>query len=241
MRLRYDLGYASVDLDGFATTHHVGPSFFRDWSENGVSQIWAAYYDFDFHKDPTNYPQSPTNGGPGASCNFPGGPIATPCAQNDERTLAERRDRSGWGFLFGGEHRVRIDFNDTEIRGGYTYQHYIPDGAEFHNQVHAVWIGATTPLPLGFVLDSNVTYLYQMTRNPSSFADPDSLAPNRIYRQEGERRFDNVWRVYTAIGRAITPHVSASVEYGFTDHGSNLESFDYARHRVGGYVTVHFD
>lgn len=242
MRLRYDVGYASVDFDGFATTHHVGPRFYRDWSDNGVTEVRFEYYNYDFHKPGDNYPQTPNaTAAPGAVCGFPGGPISTPCAQNDPRTLPERRDRSGWGFIMGGEHRMRIDFNDTELRGGYTYEHYIPEGAEFHNQTHEFWIGATTPLPLGFFLDSNLTYVYQATRNPSSFADPDSLAPNRVYRQEGKRRMDHVWRLYTAIGRPITPNISASVEYGFTDHNSNLESFDFARHRVGGYVTVHFE
>ena len=57
----------------------------------------------------------------------------------------------------------------------------------------------------------------------------------------GYRRHDTIWRWYTAIGREITPNVSASLEYGFTDHDSNSDSFDYARHRIGGAVTVHFD
>jgi hypothetical protein len=35
--------------------------------------------------------------------------------------------------------------------------------------------------------------------------------------------------------------VSASLEYSFTDHDSNLGVFDFSRHRVGGYLTVHFD
>lgn len=241
MRLQYDVGYASVDFDGFATTHHVGPRFYRDWSDNGVTEVRFEYYDYDFHTLGESYPQARAGAAVGETCGLPGGPISTPCGEFDSRTLPERRDRSGWGFIMSGEHRMRIDFNDTELRGGYTYQHYIPDGAEFHNQTHEVWLGATTPLPLGFYFDSNVTYYYQATRNPSSFADPNTLATNRVYAQEDERRHDHVFRLYTALGRPITPNISASVEYGFTDHSSNLDSFDYARHRVGGYVTVHFE
>jgi hypothetical protein len=240
LRLRYDLGYASVDLDGFATTHHVGPRFYRDWDENGVTELRGEYFSYDFHTLGDAYPQTVT-GTPGGPCALPGGPIATPCGPNHNKAEPERRDRSGWGFILGGEHRMRIDVNETEIRGGYTYEHFIPEGAEFHNQVHEVWVGATTPLPLGFYLDSNLTFLYQATRNPSSFPDPDTLAPNQVYALPGKRRHDHVWRLYTALGRPITPHVDASIEYGFTDHASNLESFDYARHRIGAYVTVHFE
>lgn len=241
LRFRYDLGYASVDFDGFATTHQIGPRIYRDWSDAGVTEVFGEYYNYDFHRIGETFPQTPTNAATGMPCGFPGGPISTPCAPGNDRSRPSRRERSGWGFLMGGEHRIQIDFNDTDIRGGYTYEHFIPEGAEFHNQMHKVWVGATTAIPLGFFLDSNVSFHYQATRNPSSFADPDTLAPNRVFATENTRRHDYVWRLYTAIGRPITPHVSASVEYGFTDHSSNLDSFDYARHRIGGYVTVHFE
>jgi hypothetical protein len=239
LRLRYDFGYSWVDLDSFATTHHVGPSFFKDWGRGGVTKFWGEYYDFDFH---LGLPDLPVGEGPWPLPGDPCGPdpTAPPCAPR-QYAEGERRDRSGWGFIFGGEHRVQLDWNDTEIRGGYHYQHYIPDGAEFHNQSHQVWLGATTALPLGFVLDGNVTFLYQGNRNQPSFAVPSSLRPNTVWDQFGIRRHDRIWRVYTALGRPITRHVSASMEYSFTHRDSNLVVFDFDRHRVGAYLTVHFD
>jgi hypothetical protein len=240
VRLRYDFGYSWVDLDSYATTHHVGPRFFKDWGSRGVTKVRAEFYDYDFHLGLPDVPieDLPLDG----QCvtTPPGPPSPFPCGP-EEKADGPRKDRSGWGFIFGGEHRVQLDFNDTEIRGGYTYQHYISDGAEFHNQSHEIWLGATTALPLGFVLDGNVTFLYQGSRNPTAYPDPDELAPNQVYGLPGIRRHDRIWRVYSALGRAITEHVSASLEYSFTDHGSNLDAFDYDRHRFGGYLTVHFD
>jgi hypothetical protein len=238
LRLRYDFGYSWVDLDSFATTHHVGPRFFKSWGRGGVMKIWGEYYDYDFH---LGLPDSPTPDGTAADptkCSDPPSPF--PCGPF-QYSDGDRKDRSGWGFIFGGEHRVQLDWNDTEIRGGYVYQHYIPDGAEFHNQSHEIWLGATTALPLGVTLDTNLTFLYQGARNPSSYPDPAELRPNQVWDLPGFRRHDRIWRVYTALGRPITRHVSASLEYAFTDHDSNIEVFDYDRHRVGGYLTVHFD
>ena len=97
------------------------------------------------------------------------------------------------------------------------------------------------PLPARFTLDSSLTYTYRFTRDPSSFPDPDDLAPNTVYPLPGTRRFDHVVRVVSALARPITEHVSAAAEYGYTHHRSNLESFDFDRHRIGGTVTVHFE
>jgi hypothetical protein len=231
LRLRYDFAYSWVDGDTFATTHHVGPRFFKSWGRGGVTRFRGEYYDYDFH---VGLPDVPTPDGtaPLGFCSVP--PSLSPCGPF-QYSEGDRRDR------FGGEHRIQLEWNETEIRGGYVYQHYIPDGAEFRNQSHELWLGATTALPLGFALDGNVTFLYQGNRNLPSFPDPDALAPNRVYDLPGIGRRDRIWRVYAALGRPITPHVSASLEYAFTDHDSNLDAFDYDRHRIGGYVTVHFD
>jgi hypothetical protein len=241
LRLRYDLGYASVDNDGFATTHHVGPRIFKDWGDEGVTQFFGQYYSFDFH---TANPDPVAFGPPGVlsgPCRPPGMELSTACAPDIGKAQGSRIDRTGWGFIFGAEHRVDFDWNDTELRGGYVYQHFIPDGPQFHNQSHELWMQVTTALPCGFVLDSNLNFTYQGARNVTAFPDPNTLMPNMIYRLPGYRRHDRIWRWYTAVGRPITPNVSASLEYGFTDHDSNLVTWDYARHRVGGYVTVHFD
>jgi hypothetical protein len=243
LRMGYNFGHAWVDLDSFATTHFVGPRFFKSWGRAGDSQFRAEYYDYDFH---VPLPDVPTEDLPidGLCITALGSPPAIPSAPScgpEEKSEGSRMDRSGWGFIFSGEHRVRLDWNDSEIRGGYTYQHYIPDGPEFHNQSHEIWLGATTDLLLGFVFDSNVTFLYQSARNPSSYPDPDTLVPNEVYKRPGYRRHDRIWRVYAAIGRKLARHASASLEYGFSSHDSNLDVFDYDRHRIGGYLTVHFD
>jgi hypothetical protein len=240
LRARYDVGYAAVDNEGFATTHHVGQRIYNDWRDKGVTEFFGAYYYYDFHttdQDPVVGPLDALSG----PCRPRGEALATACAPNIAKTEGDRQDRTGWGFLFGAEHRVDLDWNGTEIRGGYNYQHYIPDGAQFHNQSHELWMQVTTDLPCDFVLESNVAFLYQGARNTLAFPDPESLQANQIYQLPGYRRHDTIWRWYTAIGREITPNVSAALEYGFTDHDSNSDSFDYARHRVGGTVTVHFD
>jgi len=206
LRFRYDFGYAWVDLDGFATTHHVGPRFYKSWGEAGASEFRAEYYNYDSH-------------------------VGQP---------ASRRDRSGWGFIVAGEHRVALDFNDSELRFGYHYQHYIPDGAEFHNQSHQIWVGGSTALPLDVVLDANVSFLYQGARNDTSFPGPDQPSYPSFDRQ-GFRRHDTIWRTELALGRSFGSHVSGSFEWGFTNHDSNISLYDYRAHRVGTYLTVHFN
>jgi len=239
LRARYDFGYSWIDYDSFATTHHIGPQFFKDWGRGGTTQFFGEYREYDFH---LGLPDVPIGEGvypqPGDPCGpDPTGPPCGPFELSD----GSRRDRSGWGFIFGGEHRVQLDWNDTEIRGGYFYQHYIPDGAEFHNQSHELWIGATTALPLGFVLDGNLTFLYQGARNLSSYPDRGTLEPNTVWDLPGFRRHDRIWRLYMALARPITEHVSASLEWSFTDHDSGLVNYDFDRHRVGAYLTAHFD
>jgi hypothetical protein len=241
LRARYDLGYAAVDNEGFATTHYVGPGIFKDWRDAGVTEVFAQYYYYDFHTTDGDPSFGPVGAEPGDLCRPAIDPLATACAPNHGKTQGSRRDRTGWGFLFGGEHRVDLDWNATEIRAGYLYQHYIPDGAEFHNQSHELWMQVTTALPCDFVLETNLAFLYQGARNVPSFPDLDTLEQNTVYDLPGYRRHDTIWRWYTAIGREITPNVSAALEYAFMDHDSNLDTWDYARHRIGGTLTVHFD
>lgn len=240
LRLNYNFGYAWVDNDAFAMTHFVGPSFFADWGHWGETQLRGDYYDYDFKQIPPDYPRG-ADPDPGGQCvpTPPGPPSPFPCAP-EGKTEGARRDRSGWGFIFSGEHRMDLAWNHTQVRGGYTYQHFIPEGAEYHNQSHEVWLGATTALPFGFLLDGNVTFIYQGARNVTSLPDPQDFVPNEVYRLRGYRREDRTWRIYSAIGRPITRNVSASVEYSFENHDSNLEPYDYDRHRIGGYLTIHF-
>jgi hypothetical protein len=239
LRLRYDVGHARVNMDGYATTHAVGPRFYNDWGTAGVTEIRGEYYDYDFH---IALPDYVTEDLPldGLCVSPPGVPSPDPCHSMDF-TDGDRRDRSGWGFVFAGEHRTRFDWNDSELRGGYHYQHYIPDGAEFHNQSHQVWIEGTTRLPLGFVVNANVTFLYQGNRNLPSFGDPSEFAPNRVYEPPGIRRHERILRTYVALARPIVPHVNASLEWYFTNRDSNLEAFDFHGHRIGAYVTAYFE
>lgn len=239
LRLAYNFGHAVVDLDSFATTHFVGPRYYKSWGGAGTTEIRADYYSYTFH---VPLPDAPAEDQPsdGLCSSPPRSPSRAPCAPIHDAE-GSRRDRSGWGFIISGEHRVEFAWNASEIRGGYTYQHFIPGGPEFHNQSHEVWLGATTALPLGFVFDSNVTFLYQGYRSPVFYPDPEDLAPNEAWKSPGYRRHERIWRVYAAIGRRLARHASASMEYGFTSHDSNVNVFDYDRHRVGGYLTVHFD
>jgi len=237
LRMRYDVGHARVEGDGFATTHQFGPRFYNDWGKNGVTELRGEGYVYDFHTPLPDYPVEdlPIDG----LCVSAGPPSLEPC-HSMELEHGDRRDRGGWGFVIAAEHRVALDWNDSEIRAGYHYQHYIPDGAEHHNQSHQIWIEGTTHLPLGFVLNANVALLYQGNRNLPSFGDPSEFAPNMVYEPPGIRRHDRIARTYVALARPITSNVSTSVEWYYTEHDSNLEAFDYDGHRIGAYVTAHF-
>jgi hypothetical protein len=234
LRLRYDFGYAWVDGDGLAASHHVKQSFFAGWDTAGDTEIFAEYYYYDFDQSEKDVPTADGTGAPG-TCSTP--PSLYPCGP-DSRADGDRKDRTGWGFTFGAEHRKELAFNNTQIRGGYFYQHYIPDGAEFHNQSHLIWIGARTSLPLSLIFDLETSLMYQSARNKSAYPDPDQLAPNVEYTLQDIRRHDVVWKISTALGREIVPGVSASIEYAYTHRGSNYEVFDHNLHRLGAYLTV---
>jgi hypothetical protein len=240
LRLNYNFGYAWVDNDAFALTHFVGPSFFADWGRAGETMLRGDYYNYDFKQAPSDYRTGDQPFEGGLCVNPPPAPPPTFSCAPRQYSQGSRRDRSGWGFILAGEHRINLDWNNTQIRGGYTYEHFIPEGAEYHNQAHEIWLGATTALPWGFLLDGNVTFMYQSARNETSVPQPDDFVPNRVYKLRGYRRHDRIWRVYTAIGRPIARNISASVEYSFENHDSNLEPHDYDRHRIGGYLTIHF-
>jgi len=233
VRLRYDGGYAWVDGGGYAESHHAKPSLFIDWDTAGDSQVFAEYYYYDFDVPLPDFPV-PDGTAPAGFCSIPASPL--PCGP-DERSEGLRQSRTGWGFTFGGEHRKQFEWNDTQLRVGYFYQHYIPHGAEFHNQSHQLWIGTRTALPLGFTLDAETSFVYQSTRNQAAFPDPDRLFPNVQYALQDIRRHDFAWNVSTVIGRPIVAGVSASLEYAYTHHDSNYEVFDFDAHRVGAYLT----
>lgn len=235
MRLRWDSGYAWVDGDGYAWSNHAKPSVFVDWGAGGTSEIFAEYYYYDFDVPLEDEPSPDGTGAPGM-CSTP--PSPEPCAPVGNRSDGDRKDRTGWGFTFGGEHRVQLAFNDTELRGGYFYQHYIPDGAEFHNQSHQLWVGAQTALPFGFTFDGETSLIYQSTRNQSLYPDPDELSPNVIYSRPDVRRHDLVWRISAIAGRPITSWLSASLEYAYSHRGSNYQVFEYDLHRLGAYLTL---
>jgi len=236
LRLRYDAAYAWVDGDGYAESHHARPSFFIDWDRAGATEISAEYYYYDFDDKLRDFPVPNGTAAPGL-CSAP--PSALPCGPN-QRSDSGRRSRTGWGFTFGGQHRREFDWNDTQLRFGYFYEHYIPNGAEFHNQSHQLWIGARTALPFGFVFDAETSLFYQSFRNDSGYPDPDRLAPNVQYSLQDIRRHDLEWNVSAIVGKQFTPMLGASLEYAYSTRSSNYEVFDHDFHRVGAYLTVSF-
>jgi hypothetical protein len=235
LRLRYDFGYAWVDGDDFASSHQVKPSFFIDWDTAGESEISSEFYYYDFDKTEPGVLLADGTGAPG-TCSNP--PSIDPCGPSGKRSKGGRKDRTGWGFTFAGEHRKDLTFNDTQIRFGYFYQHYIPDGPEFHNQSHQLWVGARTSLPLGFTFDGEASLTYQSFRNKSAYPDPGRLVPNVEYTLQDIRRHDVEWKVSTALGRQITRGVSASIEYSYIHRDSNYQDFQFRLHQVGAYLTV---
>jgi hypothetical protein len=236
VRLRYDFGYAWVDGDGYAESHHVKPSLFVDWLA-GESELFVEYYYYDFDVPLLDVRTPDGTGARPGLCSTP--PSPEPCGPT-RRSDGSRKDRTGWGFNAGGEHRKELAWNATQLRGGYFYQHYIPEGAEFHNQSHQVWIGARTALPLGLTFDAETSLLYQSFRNQSAYPDPDRLSPNVLYSLQNIRRHDWAWKLSAALGKQLAKHVSASFEYAFTHRGSNYQVFEYDLHRLGAYLTVEF-
>lgn len=237
-RSRFDFGYALVNGSDYALTNDVTFELHNRARRWGESTVWTRLYYNVFYDDPEDFPTDSDGDG---LCTPPD---PWPCAQR-EGTLGQksgkgsRRDRTGWGFLFGADWRKALDWNASEVRGGYTYEHFIPDGAEFHNQSHSLDAGFNTALPFGFALDLWGQFIFHSYRNASAYPDPDTFLLNTPWWHQNYRRHDRAWQFSVEIERYILDSLKVWVEYAYVDNYSNRAVFDYERQVVGlGFAAI---
>jgi hypothetical protein len=82
------------------------------------------------------------------------------------------------------------------------------------------------------VLDGRFTY--EDYDHRSSY-----LAPN-VYLFGGPKRRDRIYEAEAELFYPLTEWLTVSARYRYADNVSNTAVFDYDRHIVGGYLTVHW-
>jgi tetratricopeptide (TPR) repeat protein len=240
-RFRYDLGYAWVDGDGFSLTNDLTMGVHNRSESWGESGAWARVYYNEFYDDPDDFPieDMPIDGLCDSSLIPPFPSSAPSCAQDPDfsnerdRNQGSRRERSGFGFLIGLDWRKQFDWNQTEVRVGYTYQHFIPNGAEFHNQSHGFDLGFNTALPFGFALDVWGAFIYHPFRSQSTYPEPETVRPNRTWSTKGFRRRDQAWQIAVTLERYLLDYLKVWAQYSYMNNRSNRGSFDYSRKVAG--------
>jgi tetratricopeptide (TPR) repeat protein len=238
IRFRYGIGYAWVDYSPFLFTQDASASLYRDWGDRGNTELGLGWLWNDYQYFIRQVPNG--TGTPGALC--PGGG-PSPCAPPGVDSQAARnRDGNALKPFFIHRYRVRsIDyesFRDVELRGGYGFERYWAEGSDWDYSSHDFIVGAKALLFWNIRAESQVSFSYRPYSNISSF--PNEARLGREYALLTVPREDEIVSVAAHFEKQISDHLSVSALYSYTRAISNVTSFDYSRHIVGGYVKYRF-
>jgi tetratricopeptide (TPR) repeat protein len=210
-RLRYDVGYAWIDGDGFLFDQQLTPTLYKDWGDAGRSQFSArvARLDYEFPV------QTPSPGAPGAGD-------------------SDYRDRDGWGYGLTAQHAFPIA-KESELYLGASYLGYAADGREYDYQGAEIFFGGETTLPFEIRARAVAGVGWLPFAHRSSYQDPPGSG---LY--ESDDRDDVAWRARLELERELGAGFSVLARYRYQNRWSNVDVFDYDRHVVGLYVTYSF-
>lgn len=241
LRLSYDIGYAWYQYDPFLFSNQARASLFHDFGEPGRTELFVTGYKYNYL-----YSIDDVQDGPGAV----GAPCADPTRICGPLGLDEEdaRNRDGWGFSAGAEHRFPVDAIDTELLGGAAYLYYGSRGSEYSYNGVGTWVGSDTQLPWELAFRTSIGYSHLSYRNSSTYPDPNDPGlinqPNppgdpttEQYALDDDDRSDDHWYFAVELEKYITDAWSTSLRYSYTNDNSNTEVFAYDREIIGAYVT----
>ncbi|MEZ4331136.1 MAG: tetratricopeptide repeat protein [Myxococcota bacterium] len=238
-QLRYEFGAAWVDGHSFLRTQLAEAALSHAWERAGTTILLA-----DFLWNDLRFPLQDVEDGPGT----PGGaclvgPTCGP-AGLDERNA---RDRDGVGVGGAVEHRYDVGLPEGLMRtiealrigGGYRYRYYVSQGREWKHMSHVFSASLELDLPLDVGLTTRASYELRDFANPSTFPDfqPDGVQ----YALSSQDRREHQIDVVAELEKRITPLLSVSTRWWYTDNESNRRVYDYTRHVVGAYVNLRFE
>jgi tetratricopeptide (TPR) repeat protein len=138
-------------------------------------------------------------------------------------------DRDGYAYAGSYDH-AWSPADGTQLRASVGAHHYDSERGEYDAVGPGVRLGARQELPADFAFEADFAYAHDFYLNRSGFTGPPP----------SKRRDDDIFLVSAAVEHELTQNLRLSLRYQFHDNTSNVPFFDYERHIVGGYVTLHF-
>jgi len=146
-----------------------------------------------------------------------------------------RRNRDGFGVEPGAELTWQLARTDTTFHLGGSYLRYEAEGKDWSLDGGAGWLGIRQPLPFDFALSLDGRFTYW------DFDHRSSYLPGLEYAFGwGPKRRDRIYEGEAELFYPLLEWLTLSARYRYTDSQSNTEIYDYDRHIVGGYLTVHW-
>ncbi len=248
LRLQYDFDVAFIgdlddDRDPFVTSHLLGASFYKPWTEGAYTLVESSvgYDDYGYERPDT--PDNTVSGGvpPRACVPLPVFPETTcsPLGINEK----DRADRDGIGFSAGLRHHIELPLAIPGLErpwgeAGYRFARYWSEGTEYDHRRHEVELGIGVELPFEIGLRASGRYAYVPYGSPTVFPDPKVVSSNQEYVLSSRNREEHETGVRVSLERAIGESVVVTARYSRTRNRSNSDVFDYERDLFGVSVRV---
>lgn len=242
-QLRYEFGAAWVDGHSFLRTQLAEAALSHAWERAGTTLLIADFLWNDLRFRLQDVVDGP--GTPGADC-VGGPPTPTSCGPVglDERNA---RDRDGIGVGGALEHRyavplpesLRVALEALRVGGGYRYRYYVSQGREWKYMSHILSASLELELPLDLALATRASYELRDFANPSTF--PDFQPEGDQYALSSQDRREHQVDFVAELEKRVTPMLSVSTRWWYTDNESNRRVYDFTRHVVGAYVNLRFE
>lgn len=242
-QLRYEFGAAWVDGDAFLRTQLAEAALSRTWERAGTTLLIADFLWSDLRFGLQDVIDGP--GTPGADC--VGGPPAPSSCGPVGLNERNARDRDGIGLGGAIEHRYPVPLPERlqpalealRVGGGYRYRYYVSEGREWKHMSHVLSASLELELPLDFMLGTRASYELRDFANPSTF--PDRQVEGEQYALSSQDRREHQVDLVAELEKRLTPLLSVSSRWWYTDNESNRRVYDYTRHVVGAYLNLRFE
>jgi len=215
LRFQPDFGYSWIDYDDFLLIAGATPSLHHAYERAGHGR---AYFRFEYRD--YLFPVNKT-------------PTLSPSAV----------DRDGNNYIGGYDHSYPLT-DTTEIRGSVGANYYDSERGEYTYVAPAVGTGVNQELPWDVILDLGFIYRHEFYENRSSFPKkvippppPPPVLPGTAVLVD---RDEDLYLLTLVLEKRLTENLLVSGRYIYSNHDSNIPTFDYDRHIAGAFLTVEF-
>ena len=138
LRGRYEVGYAWVDYDDFATTRAAAATLYRSCGELGDTEFSLGWYWNDYPFGPLSIQENAASVSADGACDPA---LGVPFRPNGRRARDDQ-DRDGNGLRLALEHRHDFRTDDIEwledlvLRAGYAFDRYWAEGRDYDSMAH---------------------------------------------------------------------------------------------------------